>query len=93
MIDLDALATDWDEGNFMDEMDAVRAAQRTIPTLIAELRASRQVVEAAEEVRYEIARMTGMGEVPQLKQIAFWRDRIQKALGELSLVNDMRGSE
>lgn len=40
-LDLDAIERDWSDGNFMDEMDAVRAAQRTIPRLIAELRAAR----------------------------------------------------
>ena len=37
-LDLDVLERDWSEGNFYNELDAVRNAQRNIPLLIAELR-------------------------------------------------------
>jgi hypothetical protein len=37
-LDLDELERDWREGNFDNELDAVRNAQHNIPRLIAELR-------------------------------------------------------
>jgi hypothetical protein len=42
-----------------------------------------QLEEAATEVGYEIQRMLELDEVPQLRQIRYWRDRLGGALAPL----------
>ena len=79
VVDIEALkeATEWIE-SFQVSIDPI--VVRWSQVIIDALEDRERLRVAAEEVRYEIDRQLSLSEVPQLRQIEWWRGRLQTAL-------------